>query len=185
MKKLIGIIASVGLAGAFLMPATSAGAAQNEPIGVTAILANYEVTKSLLRANVTVTGVYPGGSTIAPPGKVGLEFPVTAVKKGRAEHNGELFLSHTGAMGWRTVVVTNLKADLDKGTLTGRVYATDTDLGNYTIFKLTNVKNKAPNTSYTVKLAPGAASLLNSSLGVSVFRDGMRIGSGQTTFYAD
>lgn len=152
-------------------------------MGVTAMLVNYEVTKSILRANVTVTGVYPGGSTIAPPGKVGLEFPVTAVKKGKTEHNGQLFLSHTGAMGWRTVVVTNLKADFDKGTLTGRVYATDTDLGNYTIFKLTKVKTSGSSTSYTVKLAPGVASLMNSSLGVSVFSEGMRVGSGQTTYY--
>lgn len=87
-----------------------------------------------------------------------------------------------GAMGWRTVVVSNLTADLAKGTLKGRVFATDTDLGNATIFTLTKVKSESPTTTYTVKLAPGVAKLLNGALGVHVFSDGMRIGSGATTF---
>lgn len=185
MKKLIGIIASVSLAGAFLVPATSAGAAQNEPIGVTAMRVNYDVTKALLGANVYVNGETPGGSTILAPGRIALEFPVSGVKNGKAAHLGDLFLSHTSGMGWRTVVVSNLTADLGKGTLKGRVYSLDSDLGVYTIFRLTKVNNEAPTTTYTVKLAPGVASLLNSALGTHVFRDGMRIGSGATTFFPE
>jgi len=181
MKKLMGILASVGLAGAFLMPATAAGAADSKIIGSTAILVNYDVTKALLGANVYVNGEDPAGSTIVSPGKLGLEFPVSGVKNGKISHFGELFLSHTGAMGWRTVVVSNLTADLSKGTLKGRVYATDTDLGTYTIFTLTKVKNQVPSTTYTVKLAPGVAGVLNDALGVHVFSEGMRIGSGATT----
>lgn len=184
MKRLITIVASLGLAGAFLVPATSvATAAEAKSIGVTAIRVNYDVTKALLGANVYVNGEDPGGSTILSPGKLALEFPVSGVKNGKASHTGDLFLSHTGAMGWRTVVVSNLTADLSKGTLKGRVYSLDTDLGVYTIFTLSKVKNQAPTTSYTVKLAPGVASLLNSALGTHVFSDGMRIGSGATTFY--
>ncbi len=181
MKKAIGIIASAGLAGAFLMPATAAVAADGKVIGSTAILVNYDVTKALLGANVYVNGEDPAGSTIVSPGKLGLEFPVSGVKNGKASHFGSLFLSHTGAMGWRTVDVSNLTADLGKGTLKGRVYALDTDLGTYTIFTLTKVKKQGPSTTYTVKLAPGVADLLNDALGVHVFSDGMRIGSGATT----
>ncbi len=181
MNKLIGIIASVGLAGAFLMPATAAGAADDKIIGSTAILVNYGVTKALLGANVYVNGEDPAGSTIVAPGKLGLEFPVSGLKKGKASHFGDLFLSHTGAMGWQTVVVSNLTADLGKGTLKGRVYATDSDLGTYTIFTLTKVKKQGPSMTYTVKLAPGVAGVLNDALGVHVFSEGMRIGSGATT----
>lgn len=186
MKRLIGIAASVALAGAFLVPAGSvATAAESKAIGVTAIRVNYDVTKALLGANVYVNGEDPGGSTIIAPGKLALEFPVSGVKNGRASHLGDLFLSHTGAMGWRTVVVSNLTADLGKGTLKGRVYSLDSDLGVYTIFTLTKVKNEAPTTTYTVKLAPGVAGLLNPALGTHVFRDGMRIGSGATTFFPE
>jgi hypothetical protein len=77
-----------------------------------------------------------------------LGFPVSGVKDGKASHLGALFFSHTGAMGWRTVVVSNLTADLTKGTLKGRVYATDTDLGNATIFTLTKVKSGSPTTTF-------------------------------------
>jgi hypothetical protein len=84
-------------------------------------------------------------------------------------------------MGWRTVVVDNLVADVDKGTLKGRVYATDTDLGTYTIFTLTNIKSGTSQTTYTIKLAPGVAEVLNSGLGTHVFSEGMRLGSGVTT----
>ena len=185
MKRLIGIVASVGLAGAFLVPAASvATAAESKPIGVTAVRVNYDVTKALLGANVYVNGEDPGGSTILAPGKIALEFPVSGVKDGKASHTGDLFFSHTGAMGWRTVVVSNLTADLQKGTLKGRVYSLDTALGTYTLFNLTTPKTSGPSSSYTVKLASGAASLLNSALGVHVFSDGMRIGSGATTLYA-
>ena len=150
MKRLIGIVTSVGLAGA------------------------------LLGANVYVNGEDPGGSTILAPGKLALEFPVSAIKNGKASHLGELFISHNGAMGWRTVVVSNLTANLEAGTLKGRVYATDTDLGKYTIFTLTNAKTSGTTTSFTIKLAPGAAGLLNTALGVHAFTEGMRIGSGAT-----
>ncbi|MFM1964586.1 MAG: hypothetical protein RL134_311 [Actinomycetota bacterium] len=178
MKKLIGIVASVGLAGAFLVPAASASAASSDKVlGYTAVRVNHEVTNALLQANVTVTGMDPGGSTILRPGKVALEFPVSAIKNGKLEHDGELFLSHTGAMGWRTVVVSNLTIDPNKGTLKGRVYATDTDLGTATIFTLKKQKSG----SYTVKLASGVAGILNSALGTHVFVDGMRIGSGVVT----
>jgi hypothetical protein len=182
MRTFIGIAASAALVGAFLVPATTATAAESKSIGVTAMRVNLGVTEALLRANVYVNGENPGGSTILAPGKLALEFPVSGVKKGKASHAGQLFLSHSGAMGWRTVVVSNLTADLRKGTLKGRVYATDTDLGTYTIFRLTKIKNPVPTTTYTIKLAPGAAQVLNSALGVRVFSEGMRIGSGATTF---
>ena len=186
MRKLIGIAASVALAGAFLVPAASvATAAEAKSIGVTAIRVNYDVTKALLGANVYVNGEDPGGSTIIAPGKLAVEFPVSGVKNGKASHLGDLFLSHTGAMGWRTVVVSNLTADLGKGTLKGRVYSLDSDLGTYTIFTLTKVKTSGSTSSYTVKLAPGVASLLNSALGTHVFSDGMRIGSGATTVFPE
>lgn len=181
MRKLIGITASVALAGAFLVPAASvASAAESKAIGVTAIRVNYDVTKALLGANVTVNGEDPGGSTILAPGKLALEFPVSGLKKGKASHLGSLFLSHTGSMGWRTVVVSNLTADLGKGTLKGRIYATDTDLGTATVFTLSNVKTSGTTTTFTVKLAPGVAGVLNSALGTHVFADRMRIGSGAT-----
>lgn len=182
MRKLIGIVASATLVGAFLMPPSAAVASESKTIGVTAMRVNMGVTEALLRANVYVNGENPGGSTILSPGKLALEFPVSGVKKGKASHAGQLFLSHSGPMGWRTVVVSNLTADLAKGTLKGRVYATDTDLGTYTIFRLTKIKNPVPTTTYTIKLAPGAAQLVNSALGVHVLSEGMRIGSGATTF---
>lgn len=181
MKKLVGIVASLGLAGVFLMPAGAAVAADPKVIGTTGIRVNTDVTKALLGANVFVGAEDPAGSTILPPGKLALGFPVSGVKAGKASHLGALVFSHTGGMGWRTVVVSNLTADLTKGTLKGRVYATDTDLGNATIFTLTKVKSGSPTTTYTVKLAPGVAQLLNGALGVHVFSDGMRIGSGATT----
>jgi hypothetical protein len=159
-----------------VIPAT-ASAAGYSGIGVTAVRVNYDVTKALLGANVTVNGEDPGGSTILPPGKVALEFPIDSNKGGKLGHEGSLFLSHTGAMGWRTVVVSNLTIDTAKGTLKGRVYATDTDLGTATIFTLKKQKSGA----YTVKLAPGVAGILNSSLGTHVFADGMRIGSASVT----
>lgn len=183
MKRWMGIAASVAVAGALLAPATSAAAAEGKPMGVTAVRVNYDVTKALLAANVVVNGEDPGGSTILTPGKLALEFPVSGVKNGKASHEGSLFLSHYGSMGWRTVVVSNLTADLAKGTLKGRVYATDTDLGTATIFKLTKVKTSGGTSTYTVKLAGGVADILNSSLGVHAFVDGMRIGSGSTTVY--
>ncbi|MFM8772842.1 MAG: hypothetical protein ACKOFP_03215 [Actinomycetota bacterium] len=102
------------------------------------------MTKALLAANVGVNGEDPGGSTILQPGKLALEFPATGVKNGKISHSGSLFLSHYGSMGWRTVVVSNLTADPAKGTLKGRVYATDTDLGTATIFTLTQVKTSGP-----------------------------------------
>ena len=181
MRKRIGITASVALAGAFLVPAASvASAAESKAIGVTAIRVNYDVTKALLGANVTVNGEDPGGSTILAPGKLALEFPVSGLKKDKASHLGSLFISHTGSMGWRTVVVSNLTADLGKGTLKGRIYATDTDLGTATVFTLSNVKTSGTTTTFTVKLAPGVAGVLNSALGTHVFADRMRIGSGAT-----
>ena len=78
-------------------------------------------------------------------------------------------------------MVDNLVADVDKGTLKGRVYATDTDLGTYTIFTLTNIKSGTSQTTYTIKLASGVAGVLNSALGTHVFSEGMRLGSGVTT----
>jgi len=181
MKRLLGVIVSVGVAGALLAPATAAVAADPKPIGVTAVRVSYDVTKALLGANVVVNGESPGGSTILDPGKLALEFPATGIKNGKISHSGALFLSHYGSMGWRTVVVTNLTADPAKGTLKGRVYATDTDLGTATIFTLTKVKTSGTTTTYTVKLGPGVAGILNSSLGVHAFAEGMRIGSGATT----
>ena len=181
MKRLLGVIVSVGVAGALLAPATAAVAAGSKSIGVTAVQVNYDVTKALLAANVVVNGESPGGSTILDPGKLALEFPATGIKNGKISHSGALFLSHYGSMGWRTVVVTNLTADPAKGTLKGRVYATDTDLGTATIFTLSKVKTSGTTTTYTVKLGPGVAGILNSSLGVHVFAEGMRIGSGATT----
>lgn len=180
MKRLLGIVVSIGVAGALLAPATAAVAA-DKAIGVTAVRVNYDVTKALLAANVVVNGESPGGSTILPPGKVALEFPATGISNGKISHDGSLFLSHYGSMGWRTVVVSNLVADPAKGTLRGRVYATDTDLGTATIFELSKVKTSGSTTTYTVKLGPGVAGILNSSLGVHVFAEGMRIGSGATT----
>lgn len=180
MKKLMGIAASVALAAALVAPATVANAAESKAIGVTAIRVNAGVTEALLKANVYANGEDPGGSTILSPGKLALEFPVSGIKKGKIGHLGSLFLSHYGSMGWRTVVVDNLTADPAKGTLKGRVYATDTDLGTYTIFNLTKVKTSGSTTTYTVKLAPGVAGVLNSGLGTHVFAEGMRIGSGAT-----
>lgn len=181
MKRWMGLAASLAVTGALLAPATSAAATDSKSMGVTAVRVNYDVTKALLAANVVVNGEDPGGSTILSPGKLALEFPVSGVKNGKASHTGALFLSHYGSMGWRTVVVSNLTADLAKGTLKGRVYATDTDLGTATIFKLTNVKTSGGTSTYTVKLAAGVADILNSSLDVHAFVDGMRIGSGSTT----
>lgn len=180
MKKIIGIVAGLGLATALIAPATAASAAQDKVLGVTAMRVNFNVTKALLNANITVNGEDPGGSTILSPGKLALEFPVSGMKNGKASHLGSLFLSHTGYMGWRTLVVSDLTANVEKGTLKGRVYATDTDLGTYTIFTLSKVKTSGSSTTYTVKLAPGVAGLLNSSLGVHAFSEGMRIGSGAT-----
>lgn len=180
MKRLIALAASVGLAGAFLIPAASvATAAETTTVGTTAIRVNAGVTEALLRSNITVNAQDPGGSTILPPGKLAMSFPVSGVKNGKASHLGSLFLSHTGSMGWRTVVVDNLTVNLKAGTLKGRVYATDTDLGTYTIFTLTNVQTASDgSTSFTVKLAPGVAGLLNAGLGTHAFGDKMRIGSG-------
>jgi hypothetical protein len=179
MKKIIGIVASVALAGALVAPATTAVAAERA-IGVTAIEINLSVTEALLKANVYVNGEDPGWSSIITPGKLALAFPVSGVNKAKISHKGSLFLSHYGPMGWRTVVIDNLVADVDKGTLKGRVYATDTDLGTYTIFTLTNVKSGTSQTTYTIKLASGVAGVLNSALGTHVFSDGMRLGSGVT-----
>jgi hypothetical protein len=179
MKKIIGIVASVALAGALVAPATTAVAAERA-IGVTAIEINLSVTEALLKANVYVNGEDPGWSSIVTPGKLALAFPVSGVNKAKISHKGSLFLSHYGPMGWRTVVIDNLVADVDKGTLKGRVYATDTDLGTYTIFTLTNVKSGTSQTTYTIKLASGVAGVLNSALGTHVFSDGMRLGSGVT-----
>jgi hypothetical protein len=179
MKKIIGIVASVALAGALVAPATTAVAAERA-VGVTAIEINLSVTEALLKANVYVNGEDPGGSSIITPGKLALAFPVSGVNKAKISHKGSLFLSHYGPMGWRTVVIDNLVADVDKGTLKGRVYATDTDLGTYTIFTLTNVKSGTSQTTYTIKLASGVAGVLNSALGTHVFSDGMRLGSGVT-----
>jgi hypothetical protein len=176
MKKLIALAAAAGLAAVALAPAV-ATAAERSAIGVTGVRVNYDVTKALLQANVYVNGEDPGGSTILSPGKVALEFPISGQKKGKLEHDGSLFLSHTSAMGWRTVVVSNLTIDPAKGTLKGRVYATDTDLGTATIFTLKKQKSGG----YTVKLAPGVAGILNSALGTHVFADGMRIGSASVT----
>ena len=181
MKKIIGIVASVALAGALVAPATAAAASERSLTGVTAMRVNVSVTEALLKANVYVNGENPGGSTIITPGKLALEFPVSGTNKSKISHKGSLFLSHYGAMGWRTIVVDNLVADVAKGTLKGRVYATDTDLGTYTLFTLTNVKSGTSTTTYTIKLAPGVAAVLNSGLGAHVFADGMRIGSGATT----
>ena len=179
MKKIIGIVASVALAGALVAPATTAVAAERA-IGVTAMQINLSVTEALLKANVYVNGEDPGWSSIVTPGKLALAFPVSGVNKAKISHKGSLFLSHYGPMGWRTVVIDNLVADVDKGTLKGRVYATDTDLGTYTIFTLTNVKSGTSQTTYTIKLASGVAGVLNSALGTHVFSDGMRLGSGVT-----
>ena len=179
MTKIIGIVASVALAGALVAPATTAVAAERA-IGVTAIEINLSVTEALLKANVYVNGEDPGWSSIVTPGKLALAFPVSGVNKAKISHKGSLFLSHYGPMGWRTVVIDNLVADVDKGTLKGRVYATDTDLGTYTIFTLTNVKSGTSQTTYTIKLASGVAGVLNSALGTHVFSDGMRLGSGVT-----
>ena len=179
MKKIIGIVASVALAGALVAPATTAVAAERA-IGVTAIEINLSVTEALLKANVYVNGEDPGWSSIVTPGKLALAFPVSGVNKAKISHKGSLFLSNYGPMGWRTVVIDNLVADVDKGTLKGRVYATDTDLGTYTIFTLTNVKSGTSQTTYTIKLASGVAGVLNSALGTHVFSDGMRLGSGVT-----
>ena len=179
MKKIIGIVASVALAGALVAPATTAVAAERA-IGVTAIEINLSVTEALLKANVYVNGEDPGWSSIVTPGKLALAFPVSGVNKAKISHKGSLFLSHYGPMGWRTVVIDNLVADVDKGTLKGRVYATDTDLGTYTIFTLTTVKSGTSQTTYTIKLASGVAGVLNSALGTHVFSDGMRLGSGVT-----
>lgn len=181
MKRLIALAASVGLAGAFLVPAASvATAAESKTIGVTAIRVNAGVTKALLGANITVNGEDPGGSTILAPGKLALEFPVSGLKNGKASHLGSLFISHTGSMGWRTVVVSDLTANIAKGTLKGRIYATDTDLGTATVFTLSKAKTSGTTTTFTVKLAPGVAGVLNSALGTHVFADQMRIGSGAT-----
>jgi len=181
MKRLIGIAVTVGLAGALLVPtAAVASSDRSKTLGLTAMRVNASVTEALLKSNITVNGEDPGGSTILPPGKLALSFPISDVKNGKASHLGELFISHNGAMGWRTVVVSNLTANLEAGTLKGRVYATDTDLGKYTIFTLTNAKTSGTTTSFTIKLAPGAAGLLNTALGVHAFTEGMRIGSGAT-----
>lgn len=181
MKKIIGIVASVALAGALVAPATTAVAAERSLTGVTAMQINLSVTEALLKANVYVNGEDPGGSSIITPGKLALAFPVSGVNKAKISHKGSLFLSHYGPMGWRTVVIDNLVADVDKGTLKGRVYATDTDLGTYTIFTLTNIKSGTSQTTYTIKLASGVAGVLNSALGTHVFSEGMRLGSGVTT----
>lgn len=181
MKRFIGIAASVALAGALVAPAASVAASERSLTGVTAMRVNVSVTEALLKANIYVNGQDPAGSTIISPGKIALEFPVSGTTGSRISHKGELFLSHFDGMRWRTVVVDNLVADVDKGTLKGRVYATDTDLGTYTLFKLTNVKSGTTTTTYTIKLASGVAGVLNSGLGTSVFAEGMRIGSGATT----
>lgn len=186
MKKFVALAAAAGLAAVALIPATAsadgpepAPAGGSSSIGVTAVRVNYDVTKALLGANVTVNGEDPGGSTILSPGKLALEFPISGQKNGKLEHDGALFLSHTGAMGWRTVVVSDLTIDPAKGTLKGRVYASDTDLGTATIFTLKQQKSGA----YTVKLAPGVAGILNSALGTHVFAEGMRIGSASVTLF--
>jgi hypothetical protein len=156
-------------------------AAERSLTGVTAMRVNVSVTEALLKANVYVNGEDPGGSTIITPGKLALAFPVSGTNNAKISHKGSLFMSHYGAMGWRTIVVDNLVADVDKGTLKGRVYAADTDLGTYTLFTLTNVKSGTTTTTYTIKLAPGVAAVLNSGLGTHVFSEGMRLGSGATT----
>lgn len=181
MQKLIGILASAALAGVLVAPASSAAAADPSAAGVTAMRVNTAVTEALLEANVYVNGQDPGGSTIIQPGRLALEFPVSGVNKNRISHTGSLFLSHNGGGRWRTVVIDDLVANVEKGTLKGRVYATDTDLGTYTIFKLTNVKPGTSQTSYTINLGSGVADALNSALATRVFKAGMRIGTGVTT----
>jgi len=180
MKKLIGVAASVALAAALVVPTGVANAVDPPGAGVTAIRINTGVTTALLKANVFANGEDPGGSTILEPGRLAFEFPVSGVEKGRASHLGSLFLSHYGAYGWRTIVVSNLVANPAKGTLKGRVYATDTDLGRYTLFTLSEVKTSGTTTTYRVNLAPGVAGVLNSGLGTHVFVEGMRVGSGAT-----
>jgi hypothetical protein len=181
VKKIIGIMASVALAGALVAPTSSSTAAELSLTGMTAMRVNITVTEALLKANVTVNGQDPAGSTITAPGRLALEFPVSGTNQSKISHTGALFLSHYGTKGWRTVVIDNLVADVDRGTLKGRVYATDTDLGTFTIFKLTNVKAGTSQTSYTINLGSGVADALNSALGTRVFKSGMRIGVGETT----
>ena len=181
MKRLIGIAVTVGLAGALLVPtAAVASSDRSKTLGLTAMRVNASVTEALLKSNITVNGEDPGGSTILPPGKLALSFPISDVKNGKASHLGELFISHNGAMGWRTVVVSNLTANLEAGTLKGRVYATDTDLGKKTMFTLAHVKNDSGMYDFTLKLTADGAATLNSSLNVTVFAAGMRVGSGMT-----
>lgn len=178
MKRLLTLAASAAIAASTLVPVAAQAAA--EPVGTTSMRFSYGVTETLLQNNVLVAGQSPAGGTILTPGKVALEMPIASVKGSKYLHEGELFFSHSGSMGWRTVVISGVQLNLASDSVKGVVYATDTVLGTKEIFTVKHVKKSSGGTSYTLVLAPGAAALLNSSLGTWVFKEGMRVGTGYT-----
>ena len=156
------------------------GAVVSSGMGMTTFRVNYDSWHAMSRAGIGLYGGDPAGGTLVSPGRPAMEIPVKALKGGVATHDGTLTLLRADSMYFRTVVLDNIVFDFGKKKVTSRVYATDTDLGIKTMFTLAHVKVDSGMYDFTLKLTADGAATLNSSLNVTVFAAGLRVGSGMT-----
>ena len=179
MRRLATILSAAALTlGAVAVAAPSAFAASD--MGITTFRVNHDAWNSIARAGVGLYGGDPAGGTLVSPGRPAMEIPVMTLKSGVATHDGNLTFTRADSMYFRTVVLDDIVFDFGKKKATARVYATDTDLGKKTMFTLAHVKNDSGMYDFTLKLTADGAATLNSSLNVTVFASGMRVGSGMT-----
>lgn len=142
---------------------------------------NYEVTRSLFGAGVSLYGADPAGGTMLAPGRLAFEMPLSNFAGKTATHLGDLTFTRGYSSYYRTAVLNDVRFDFGKKKATARIWATDTALGKVTMFSLAHVKSQGPSTSFTLKLTADGAKVLNDSLGVAIFSGGMRFGAGSTT----
>ena len=179
MRRLATIMCAHALAlGAVVVAAPTASAASD--MGITTFRVNHDAWNSIVRAGVGLYGGDPAGGTLVSPGRPAMEIPVKTLKSGVATHDGNLTFTRADSMYLRTAVLDDIVFDFGKKKATARVYATDTDLGKKTMFTLAHVKNDSGMYDFTLKLTADGAATLNSSLNVTVFASGMRVGSGMT-----
>ena len=174
LTRLIGGVAALTVAAAAVI--ASAGTASAAGMGETDITLTGDVTNAALAANVSVYAREPGGQTVLMNGKIATAFPITGGKGGQIYHEGNIMFTHAHSWGVATVVLHNLHINQNKKKISARVTLNGDKVGRINVFTYHNGDVKATGIyDVHIMLKSGIASVLNSTLGVNIFADRMKI----------
>jgi hypothetical protein len=176
VKRIITTVAAVALvAGAGLAASAPAQAAV---LGETAVALKSSVTQKALAYNVSVYVTEPGISNISSKGKLEFAFPITGIKNGEVLHQGSVLFAHNYYGSQRTVELRNLRIDAAEGTISARVVLNGQGQGRLDVMTVSGGRAEGASLlDVKVNLAPGIASVANSTLGIHFFADKMRLGA--------